>query len=952
MRHLFYHYFRPKWKFGQKKQSKEPKTFARHLRNIRIFLDIPPDGTQTTPGMPNLKSLFLNAALLPVVLWFSSARAAVMVSGLQCEYLTDPLGIDVQTPRFSWKLSDADHARGQKQTGYRVLVASSPGLLEEGRADIWDSGQVLSPQSALVPFAGKDLTSGQDCFWKVRVLDKDKKPSDWSSPARFSMGLLEADDWTGTWIRDPTAPKEKHIWFRKTFTLREKASSAFVCVASVGYHELYVNGQKVDARVLAPSLTRLDKRVLYVTYDLTRALKAGDNCIAVWTGPGWSRYSFFNTVPALRVQLFGKTTGGGALSLASDSSWRCQTSSSEDIGGCQYKDHGGEQMDARKYIPDWNAVEFDDKAWSPAAALSIHATLSAQMVEPSRVIETLRAKSISGSGPYKLDFGTNFSGWISIKMRNQSAGNVVTLQVSDNPGTNQAFGQKSVYICNGESAESFQNKFNYTAGRYLTISGLKNKPALGDIEGYVIGTDLNRVGRFSCSSDLFNQIYETDLWTYRANTVEGYTSDCPHRERLGYGEENFATAWGCGIPNYDAGAFYTKVVRDWCDVRQADGWINHTAPQINTHYGGAMWSSAPLNIGWEFYKNYADKRILAQSYATDKAWLDYLASNVADGILQPYNKTYNQAGAGNFLGDWAEPRTKADPLAGKEFGNTPEALLFNNCDYALDLRTFIQIAKILDLPGDAAVYGGRLEDLKSRVQARFFNPDQNTYIDSRQIHLAFPMFAGITPDNLRPKVFANFEKEILQTRPWLDMGSSGLPVLLKFLIEDVERNDILFAHLSKTTEPGYGCFLARGETAWPEYWEDDCPSRIHTCYTGIAAWFIKGLGGIREDPSQFGYQSFILKPAMPGNLTFAEAKTDSLYGTISSRWEKKGAAIQMNIEIPANSTATVYVPANDVTNVTESGLPVPGAIGVRFLQMEGNRAVFQVQSGVYQFVSK
>ena len=170
-------------------------------------------------------------------------------------------------------------------------------------------------------------------------------------------------------------------------------------------------------------------------------------------------------------------------------------------------------------------------------------------------------------------------------MKNQSAGDVVTIQVSDNPDTVQAFGQKSIYVCKGGPSETFQNRFNYAAGRYLTISGLKNKPELADIEGHVVGTDLNRVGHFSCSSDLFNQIYETDLRTYRANTVEGYTSDCPHRERLGYGEENFATAWGCGIPNYDAGAFYTKVVRDWCDVQQANGWINHTAPQINT----ALW---------------------------------------------------------------------------------------------------------------------------------------------------------------------------------------------------------------------------------------------------------------------------------------------------------------------------------------------------------------------------
>ena len=866
-----------------------------------------------------------------------------------------PVGLfDAEFTRAPVHLAAIGHGScpGTEQTGYQVLVASSPVFLDEGRADIWDSGQVLSAQSALVPFAGKKLTSGENCFWKVRVLDMDKKPSAWSSTARFSMGLLEPSDWTGPWIKHPTAPVEKQIWFRKTFTLRNKAASAFVYVASVGYHELYVNGQKIDARVLAPSLTRLDKRVLYVTYDIRDALKAGDNCIAIWTGPGWSRYSFFKTEPALRVKLNGKTTGGESISLASDTSWRCEISSSEDIGGCEYKDHGGEQIDAQKYNPDWNAIKFDDKDWASAAPVSINATLSAQMVEPSRVIETLVARSVSGNGPYKVDLGTNFSGWISVRMNNQSAGDVVTIQVSDDPASVQAFGQKSIYVCKGGPSETFQNRFNYTAGRYVTISGLKNKPELADIEGYVIGTDLNRVGHFSCSSDLFNQIYETDLWTYRANTVEGYTSDCPHRERLGYGEENFATAWGCGIPNYDAGAFYTKVIRDWCDVQQADGWINHTAPQINTHYGGTLWSSAPLNLGWEFYKNYGDKRVLADSYATDKAWLDYLASNVADGILQPYNKGYNKDGAGNFLGDWAEPYTKADPLAGKEFGNTPEALLFNNCVYAMDLRNFIEVAKILEKPEDVSAYGKRLEDLKAKVQARFFNPDQKNYIDNRQIHLAFPMYAGITPDDVKPKVYANFEKEILETRPYLDMGSSGLPVLLKFLIEDVERNDILFAHLSKTTEPGYGFFLSRGETAWPEYWDDTKPSRIHTCYTGIAAWFIKGLGGIREDPSQYGYQSFIIKPALVGNLTFAEAQTESLYGTILSRWEKKGGIIQMNIAIPVNSTATVYVPATGVKNVTESGVAISEAKGVRFLKMEGSNAVLEVQSGVYQFVSK
>jgi alpha-L-rhamnosidase len=468
--------------------------------------------------------------------------------------------------------------------------------------------------------------------------------------------------------------------------------------------------------------------------------------------------------------------------------------------------------------------------------------------------------------------------------------------------------------------------------------------------GHVIGTDLERTGYFSCSSELFNNIYETDLRTFRANTVEGYTEDCPHRERLGYGEEQFATAWGCGIPNYDAGAFYKNIIRDWCDVQQPDGWINQTAPQINRHYGGPMWSSAPLNIGWEFYKNYGDKQVLADSYSADKAWLDFLAANTSDDLLQPYNINYNSGG--NFLGDWAEPYQKGDRLKGKEFGTTREALLFNNCVYAMNLSTFIKIAKVLGRTNDTAIYGKRLDDLKTQVQASFFNPARDVYMDSRQIHLAFPMYAGITPDDVRPAVYANFENEIQDGRPYLDMGSSGLPILLKFLIEDAEQNGFLYTVLSKTNEPSYGYFLSRGETTWPEYWDDNCASRIHTCYTGIAAWFLKGLGGIREDPDCYGYQSFIIKPAMVGDLRYAEAQIESLYGTITSHWEKKNGLIYLNVTIPDNSTAMVYVPATDKKNVTENGVAASNATGVTFNTMAGAYAVFRVQSGSYQFVSK
>lgn len=858
---------------------------------------------------------------------------------LQCEYLTDPLGVDVQLPRFSWKLS-AGARRGQKQTAYQVLVASSPALLNAERGDVWDSGRVASSQSVLVPFGGQALVSNQTCFWKVRFWDKDEQPSAWSETARFAMGLLVPEDWRGAWIRHSDAASEKHLWFRKSFSLNEKPNSAFVHVASLGYHELYVNGQKADDRVLAPALSRLDKRVLYVSYDLAALLQGGENALALWTGPGWSRYDFFQTHFALRVQL-----NADNFSLASDASWRCEISSSENLGGCQYKDNGGEMEDARRFIPDWNAVAFDESAWSFASETAIDAALCAQMMEPTLIIETLVAPSVSGDGPFQVDMGRNFTGWIEVDLRDQNAGDEIVVKVADGLDETQDFGQKSVYLCNGAERETFCNRFNFVAGRYVTVEGLKTKPQPGDIRGHALATDLKRVGHFRCSSELLNQIYETDLWTYRANTTEGYTSDCPHRERLGYGEVAFATAWGIGLPNYASGAFYLKNVRDWADVQEESGWIHHTAPQINSHFGGPLWSSAGLNIAWEFYQTFGDTRVLEATYDSSRRWLEFLARHVEGGLLQNYAPAGDAVAWGKFLGDWAAPEQR------KERGDTPAAQFFNNCVYAMNLATFRAIADILGQPGDAALYGERLEALKPQVHQRFFQPQTASYCEGTQVQQAFALLTGIVPEPWRDAVFANLEKNITQTKPYLDMGSSGLPVLLSYLIENAERADLLLAPLLKTNEPSYGHFLARGETTWPEYWNVDVPSRIHTCYTGIAAFFIKSLAGIRPDPAHPGCASFLIKPCIVGDLTWAEAQTQSLYGPIASRWEKRDGQLHLSVTVPANSTATVWIPSCDIRHITESGQRLSDAEAVTRVESNSTHGVVKIGAGNYEFCS-
>ena len=270
----------------------------------------------------------------------------------------------------------------------------------------------------------------------------------------------------------------------------------------------------------------------------------------------------------------------------------------------------------------------------------------------------------------------------------------------------------------------------------------------------------------------------------------------------------------------------------------------------------------------------------------------------------------------------------------------------------MNLATFVEIAKILDRPADVARYGQRLQELKTAVHARYFLPNQGLYCDGTQVQLAFPLLTAITPENLRPAVVASFDREIAQRHPYLDMGSSGLPVLLKYLIEETDGSDYLFAHLSKSNEPSYGYFLRRGESTWPEYWNVDVPSRIHTCYTGIASWFIKGLGGIRPDPQRPGYQAFIVKPAIVGDLTFAEAATESPYGPIASRWERQGDVVQLAVTIPPNSRATVYVPTSDAKTVTESGTDIRHVVGVTLLAAEKRNVVLEVESGRYRFSSE
>ncbi|NJL18774.1 MAG: hypothetical protein HC901_00130 [Bdellovibrionaceae bacterium] len=299
------------------------------------------------------------------------AYSTVTVTDLKCEYLTNPLGIDVSEPRLSWKSLDSNNTRGQQQTAFQVLVASSEANLNADIGDLWDSGKTAGSDSVHIRYAGVPLDSGQNCYWKVRIWDKDDTATDWSPTARFSMGLLAAGDWNASWIRLSSADINDHIWYRKQFFIGDTVTKAFAYVGSFGYHELYVNGQKVGDEVLVPSVMNLDTRVPYVTYDITGLLQTGDNIVAIWSGPGWALFNGFSAGDAKVIGQVDITTNSSAIQVVTDTTWKARVSSSKHLGRWKNSNFGGDEIDARLHIPGWNAVGFNDSGWSNPAVYSV-----------------------------------------------------------------------------------------------------------------------------------------------------------------------------------------------------------------------------------------------------------------------------------------------------------------------------------------------------------------------------------------------------------------------------------------------------------------------------------------------------------------------------------------------------------------------------------------------------
>ncbi|HOL89142.1 MAG TPA: family 78 glycoside hydrolase catalytic domain [Anaerohalosphaeraceae bacterium] len=896
-----------------------------------------------------------------------SDRIAFAVDSLRCEYLTDPLGIDTPRPRLSWVIHSA--RQGVFQSAYQILVASSEQNLAEGRADIWDSGKVLSGQSVNVEYAGPPLKSAASYFWKVRVWDRQGWRSPWSRPACWTMGLLNDQDWKAEWIHasQPQSSLYPLPIFRKTFAVKAGVQKAFVFVSGLGHYELYLNGGKVGDHFLAPAWSVYEKTVYYDTFDITDALREGPNAFGVMLGKGFyntkgdRRIHFVRADRLLKLILQARIVykDGSEQIVCTDDSWKW-------MGGPYLHNAilGGSSYDAQRLPAGWAEPGFDDSQWFSAERTNgPGGRLSASMFPPMKTVRVFKPVRIEEPEPgyFVYDFGQNASfvpritvagpAGSTVRMTPAEQRHGQTGNINDGRGrVNQAgLGKPNYweYTLRGDGEEVWMDAFCYTGFQYLEISGAvpegfpnpSGLPVVKDLSAVQVRSACERVGTFTCSKPLFNAIDRLIDWAVQSNMAHVLT-DCPQREKLGWLEQTYLMGpsifW-----NYDAAAYFGKIARDIRDSQDSSGQIFTVAPSFPVFQGAYQyspeWGAAGVFVPWLTFQWYQDRRILEENYEMMKRFVDWMEAT-SDNLIPV-----------SGLGDWYD-YGHGQSLGPSRF--TPKTLtaaaIFYGC-----AQTLCDAAGVLGKPEDSRRYSGLCEKIRHRFNSEFFDGRavyQN--FGSPQTANAMALVFALPPQEARLSVLETLIED-LRRRNWQQTaGDIGFHYLVRALM-DAGRSDVLYRIASRTDVGSYGWILQQGWTSLPEAWDATTTSSMNHLMLGhIQQWFGQGLVGIRPHPEEPGFRKFLVWPEPVEDLQWCEGTYCSLYGPIEVSWSCKEKEFTLNLTVPCNTAAEAALPADSPRLVRVNGKPLGAFREAVFLRMQDGRAVILVPSGRYQFQSK
>ncbi|MGD1100690.1 MAG: family 78 glycoside hydrolase catalytic domain [Terriglobia bacterium] len=879
--------------------------------------------------------VFAVAALLALAaVWavplVRAAEGPLAPVNLRCEYLKNPVGIDVRQPRFAWVLHHTE--RAQVQSAYQVLVASTPESLAQNKGDAWDSGKAASDDSTQVVYNGKPLESDHSYWWKVRYWDKGGNASDYSQPASFDVGLLSADDWKGQWIGGANQ-------LRQEFTLAESPRRARAYICGLGYYELRINGKKIGTNYMDPGWTTFEKRDLYVTYDVTANLHRGANAVGVMLGEGW----FKSRVLLLQMDI--ELASGKHVSVTSGPTWKAKNGPivSDSL-------YDGEVYDARLETPGWDLPGFQDDGWKPAESVKAPGgVLSAQMMPPIQDVDSMVPIALTNPQPgvYVYDMGQNFSGWVDLHV-NGPRGAQVQLRFAEllydtgmiNRENLRGAKARDIYILRGDGEECYHPRFTYHGFRYVEVTGYPGTPSLDSLRGHVVHTAVKTTGSFVASNPLLNQIHKIIRWSDLTN-LHSVPTDCDQRdERQGWMGDAQVSSEGVML-NFDMAAFYTNFLRDMRDELGPDGTMTDTVPHLThgSRPADPAWGTAFPLICWYLYLQSGDLRLLQENYDGLKKYVEYLHSRAPDNVLRF-----------SYYGDWVA--TEKTP--GSEV---------SDFYYYYDTLVLSKMAAALGHSADAASYAQRAGEIKDAFNKEFFDAKTGNYTTGTQTANVLPLFLDMVPRDYRGAVAGNLANNILyEHNTHLTTGLAGLRYLMPALTQNGHA-DLAYDLATQTTYPSWGYMLAKGATTVWELWQQkvgpSMNSQNHHMMGSVDAWFYEALGGINVDPDHPGYRHNRIEPQVTRDLTSASATVGSVRGNVTSSWSHEPGIITLQVDVPVNSTASVSVPKEDqMSDITihegdrivwEKGHFVEGTPGVTAGKLDGKRVVFEVGSGHYVF---
>ncbi|WP_276484236.1 family 78 glycoside hydrolase catalytic domain [Paraflavitalea pollutisoli] len=895
----------------------------------------------------------------------------IRVAALQTEQRTEPRGIDAAQPRLSWQIQATQ--RQVVQTGYELLVASTPQLLAANKGDVWSSGKITTAQSLLVPFGGKTLTSGGHYYWKVKVYTN-KGASTWSAPASWSMSLLQANGWTGKWIGYDTPSAWDSVtqfsrlsarYLRKGFLAKSAIKKATVHIVGLGLYELYINGKKIGDQVLAPNPTDYRKTVFSNSFEVTKDLQQGENVVAAVLGNGrffTMRQNFkpakINTFgfPKMLLQLDIEYANGAKQSIVSDESWKLNLDGPIRTNN----EYDGEEYNATKEWPGWNKVGFNDAGWiSPQLVVAPEGRIVAQSNEPMQVMDRFKPVSVKkgAGGRYILDMGVNFAGWLQMTVKGQR-GQQVQLRFAESLQPNGELyianlrdaKVTDIYTLKGGTAETWHPSFVYHGFRYVEVTGFPGVPTVNDFEGQLIYDNVATIGSFKSSNETINRIY-ANAWRGIASNYKGMPVDCPQRnERQPWLGDRAAGALGESFL-FDNAALYAKWLDDIQQSQTAEGAIPDVAPAFWNYYSdNVTWPGVYILVADMLYRQYGDQQSIVKHYPSMKKWLGYMQGKYLKNDILTKDK----------YGDWCVPPESLELIKSQDSTRTTRGDLIATAYYYRLLQLMKNFASLQGKTGDVQEYEALAGRIAAAFQQKFYNAKTKWYDNNTVTANLLPLHFGITPDSAREAVFNNIYNKIkIDNHMHISTGVIGTQYLMRGLAA-FDRADIAYTLASNNTYPSWGYMAANGATTIWELWNGNTAnpqmnSQNHVMLLGdLLTWFYQDLAGIRSDDSAVAFKKIIMKPARIDGLDSVRATYRTPYGAVSSHWVVGAAraGFRWRLTIPANTTAEVYMPADAQEEVLEGGKAIAKLEDVKYLRTEGRYQVLSIGSGSYDFTTQ